>query len=134
MASTFFLKPLVTIPLAPLITAMITYFVLHIPNKLSYFIFYPSFFPLTFLSACITTFMSMHVFSFSFLIITYIWPIFCIFPLSVYHLIHNPVTPLLLLLLLYFNLLNKTSFLYESFLRKDVLTFFALNPPFSWKP
>ena len=59
-ASKFFLKPLVTIPVAPvIITGIIVHFTFHIRcisiHKLLYFNFFSASFCTTFLSACIAT-------------------------------------------------------------------------------
>ena len=73
-ASKFFLKLLVTIPVAPIITGIIVHFRFHIRgisiHKLSYFNFFSASFCTTFLSAGTATTISVHVFSFLFLIIT----------------------------------------------------------------
>ena len=73
MASKFFLKPFITIPFAPVITGTTSHFVFHIRctsiHKLLYFSFFSSSFSVKFLPACIATSISLHVFSFSFLII-----------------------------------------------------------------
>ena len=70
-ASKFFLKLLVTIPVAPIITGIVVHFGFHICcisiHKLLYFNFSSASFCKTFLSAGITS-TSMHVFSFLFLI------------------------------------------------------------------
>src|SRR5215475_11756837 len=72
-ASKFFLKLLVTIPVAPIITGIIVHFRFHIRcisiHKLLYFNFFPASFCTTFLSAGIATSISVRVFSFLFLII-----------------------------------------------------------------
>jgi len=72
-ASKFFLKLLITIPVAPIITGIIVHFKFHIccicVHKLLYFNFFSSSFCTTFLSASIATSISVHVFSFLFLII-----------------------------------------------------------------
>jgi len=72
-ASKFFLKLLVTIPVAPIITGIIVHFRFHIPcisiHKLLHFNFSSASFCTTFLSAGIATSISVHVFSFLFLII-----------------------------------------------------------------
>ena len=72
-ASKFFLKLLVTIPVAPIITGTIVHFRFHICcisiHKLLYFNFCSTSFCTTFLSAGIATSISVHVFFFLFLII-----------------------------------------------------------------
>ena len=83
--SKFFLKFLFTIPMAPIITHII---VLH---KLLYFNFFSASFCTTFLSAGIATSISVHVFSFLFLII--ISGLFAVTSLSVCTAwFHNTVT------------------------------------------
>ena len=71
-ASKFFLKLLVTIAVAPIITGIIVYFSFQIRcisiHKLFYFIFFSASF-CTYLSVGIATSISLHVFSFLFLII-----------------------------------------------------------------
>ena len=71
--SKFFLKLLVTIPVAPIITGIIVHFRFHILcisiHKLLYFNFFSASFCTTFLSAGIATSISVHVFSFLFFII-----------------------------------------------------------------
>ena len=73
IASKFCFKPFVAIPLAPIITGMITHFVFHVRcisvHKLLYFSLFSSTFSVIFLSAYIATFISVHVFPFLFLII-----------------------------------------------------------------
>ena len=88
-ASKFFLKLLVTIPVAPIITSTIVHLRFHIRcisihNFLYFNFFSPSFYT-TFLSAGIATSISVHVFSFSFNY--YIWPICFNFSVCVYCLI-----------------------------------------------
>jgi len=90
MASKFFLKPFLTIPVAPVVTGIITHFKFHIHcislHKLLYFSFsYPSFCT-TFLSAGVAISISMHVFSF-FVFNYYICPICCNFSVCMYCLI-----------------------------------------------
>ena len=72
-ASKFFLKLLVTIPVAPIFIGIIVHFRFHILctsiHKLLYFSFFSASFCTTFLSAGIVTSISVHVFSFLFLII-----------------------------------------------------------------
>jgi len=72
-ASKFFLKLLVTIPVAPIITGIIVHFRFHIRcisiHKLLYFNFFSASFCTKFLSAGIATSISVHVSSFLFLII-----------------------------------------------------------------
>ena len=67
-ASKFFLKLLVTIPVAPIITGIIVHFRFHIrcisTHKLFYFNFFSASFCTTFLPAGIATSISVHVFSF----------------------------------------------------------------------
>jgi hypothetical protein len=59
MASKFFFKPFVTIPVAPITTGMITHFTFHIrcipTHKLLYFHFFSASFCVAFMSASITT-------------------------------------------------------------------------------
>jgi len=85
-ASKCFLKLLVTIPVAPIITDIIVHFRFHIhcisTHKLLYFKFFSSSFCTTFLSASIATSISVLVFSFLFLII--ISGLFAVTSLSVY--------------------------------------------------
>ena len=94
-ASKFFLKLLVTVPVAPIITGTIVHFRFHIRcisiHKLLYFNFFSASFCTKFLSAGIATSISVHVFSFLFLII--ISGLFAVTSLPV-------CTALLLLLLL----------------------------------
>ena len=84
-ASKFYLKLLVTIPVAPIITGMIVHFRFHIrcifTHKLLYFNLFSASFCTTFLSAGIATSISVHVFSFLFLII--IFDLFAVTSLSV---------------------------------------------------
>ena len=72
-ASRFFLKLLVTIPVAPIIIGIILHFRFHIRcisiHKLLYFNFFSASICTTFLSAGIATSIRVHVFSFLFLII-----------------------------------------------------------------
>ena len=72
-ASKFLLKLLVTIPVAPIIVGIIVHFRFHIRcisiHILLYFNFFSASFCTTFLSAGITTSISVHVSSFLFLII-----------------------------------------------------------------
>jgi len=94
-ASKFFLKFLVTIPVAPIITGIIVHFRFHIRrisiHKLLYFNFFSASFCTTFLSAGIATSISAHVFSFLFLII--ISGLFAVTSLSVCAAwFHNTVT------------------------------------------
>ena len=94
-ASKFFLRLLVTIPVAPLITDTIVHFTFHIRcisiHKLLYFNFFSASFCTTFLSAGIATSISVHVFSFLFLII--ISGLFAVTSLSVCTAwFHNNVT------------------------------------------
>src|SRR5215469_2611629 len=74
IASKCFLKLLVTIPVAPVITGIIVHFRFHIRcisiHKLLYFNLFSASFCTTFLSAGVATSISVHVFSFLFLIIT----------------------------------------------------------------
>ena len=71
--SKFFLKLLVTIPVAPIITGTIVHFRFHIRcisiHKLLYFNLFSASFCTTFLSAAIATSISVHVFSFFIIII-----------------------------------------------------------------
>ena len=94
-ASKFFLKLLVTIPMAPIITGTIAHLRFHIRcisiHKLLYFNFFSASFCTTFLSAGIATSISVHVFSFLFLII--ISALFAVTSLSVCTAwFHNIVT------------------------------------------
>ena len=94
-ASKFFLKLLVTIPVAPIIIGIIVHFRFHIRcisiHKLLYFNFFSASFCTTFLSAGIATSISVHVFSFLFLII--ISGLFAVTSLSVCtSWFHNTVT------------------------------------------
>jgi len=113
-----FLKLLVIILVAPIITGIIVHFRFHIRfisiHKLLYFNFFSASFCTTFLSAGIATSISVHVFSFWFLII--LSGLFAVTSLSVctawfYNTVTSPssytglgmcVLLLLLLLLLYF--------------------------------
>ena len=71
-ASKFFLKLFVTFPVATVFTGIVVHFRFHIRcisiHKLSYFNFFSASFYTTFLSAGIATSISVHVFSFLFLI------------------------------------------------------------------
>ena len=73
IVSKFFFKLLVTIPVAPIITGTIVHFRFHIRcisvHKLLYFNLFSASFCTIFLSAGIATSISVHVFSFLFLII-----------------------------------------------------------------
>jgi len=75
--SKFFLKLLVTIPVAPIITGTIVYFKFHIRcisiHKILYLNLFSASFCTTFLSAGVATSISVHVFSFLFLIIYYFY-------------------------------------------------------------
>ena len=83
--SKFFFKLLVTIPVVPIITGTIVHFRFHIRcisiHKLLYFNFFSASFCTTFLSAGFATSISVHVFSFLFLIIMSV--LFAITALSV---------------------------------------------------
>ena len=83
-ASKFFLKLLVTISVAPIITGIIAHFRFHIRcisiHKLLYFNFFSASFCTTFLSAGITTSISVHV---CFFFIFFIRPICCNFSVCV---------------------------------------------------
>ena len=72
IVSKFFFKLLVTIPVAPIITGTTVHLRFHIRcisiHKLLYFNFFSASFCTTFLSAGIATSISVHVFSFLFLI------------------------------------------------------------------
>ena len=85
--SKFFLKFLVTIPVAPIITGIIVHFRFHIRcisiHKHLYFNFFSASFCTTFLSAGIATSVCM----FSLFCFYYIWPICCNFSACVYCLI-----------------------------------------------
>jgi hypothetical protein len=73
MAYKCFLKPFVTIPVAPFITSIIIHFRFHIrcmsTYKLSYFSLFSASFCTTFLSVGIATSIGIHVLSLLFLII-----------------------------------------------------------------
>jgi hypothetical protein len=89
-ASKFFLKLLVTIPVASIITGTIVHFRFHIRcisiHKNFYFNFFSAFFCTAFLSAGIATSISVHIFSLLFLII--ISGLFAVnFSVCVYYLI-----------------------------------------------
>ena len=93
--SKFFLKLVVTISVAPIITGTIVHFRFHIRciyiHKLMYFNFFSASFCTTFLSAGIATSISVHVFSYLFLII--ISGLFAVTSLSVCTAwFHNTVT------------------------------------------
>ena len=83
MASKFFLKMFVNIP----VPGIILHFRLHIHcisiHKILYFSFFPPHFCTTLLCEGIATPVSMHVFSFIF---NYVWPFCCNFSVCVYHL------------------------------------------------
>ena len=85
-ASKFILKLLVTVPVPPIITGIILHFRFHIccisVYKLLYFNFFSASFCTTLLSAGIATSISVHVFSFLFLII--ISGLFAVTSLSVF--------------------------------------------------
>ena len=89
MSSKFFLKPFVTMLVAPILTGIIIPFIFHIclisVHKLLYCSFFSASFYVTFLSTAISTSTSMHVFSFSFLII--ICGLFAVTSVSVHPLI-----------------------------------------------
>ena len=94
-ASKFFFRLLVTIPVAPIITGIIVHFRFHIRcisvHKLLYFNFFSASICTTFLSVGIATSISVHVFSFLFLII--ISGLFDVTSLSVYTAwFHNTMT------------------------------------------
>ena len=94
-ASKFFLKLLVTIPVAPIVIGIIVHFRFHIRfisiHKLLYFNFFSDSFCTTFLSAGIATSINVYVFSFLFLII--ISGLFAVTYLSVCtSWFHNTVT------------------------------------------
>ena len=90
-ASKLFLKLLVTITVAPIITGTLVHFRFHIRcisiHKFLYFNFFSASFCTTFLSAGIATSISVHVFSFllliiiSIIIIIIIWVLFQVVPL-----------------------------------------------------
>ena len=73
MAFRFFFQTYVIIPVARVITGIITHFMFHIRcisiHKLLYFSFFSASFFMTFLSACIASSIRVHIFSFLFLII-----------------------------------------------------------------
>ena len=75
MASKFFFKPSVTIPVYPIITGIIIHLMFHIRcisvHKLVTSLF-SVIFCVTFLSGGITTSISIHVFPLS--VLNYIWP------------------------------------------------------------
>jgi len=83
--SKFFLKLLVTVPVAQIITGVLVHFRFHIRrisiHKPLYFKFFSASFCTTFLSAGIATSISVHVFPF-FVFNYYIWPICCNLSLS----------------------------------------------------
>jgi hypothetical protein len=85
MASKFFHKPFVTLPMAAVITGIITHLKFYIHcisiHKLLYFSFFSPSFCSAFLSTGIATSLIMHVFSFLFLIIIYV--LFAVTSLSV---------------------------------------------------
>ena len=85
MASRFFFKPFVTIPLDPVITGVIIHFIFHIlcisVHTLLYFSCFSACFCATFVSTDTATSISMHVYYY------YIWPTGCNFPVCVYRLI-----------------------------------------------
>ena len=87
IASKFFLKLLITIPVAPIITGIFIHFRFHIRCSsipiLSYFNFFYASFCTAFLSAGIATYISVHDFSFLFLII--ISTLFAVSSLSVFN-------------------------------------------------
>ena len=76
-ASKFFLKLLVTIPVAPIMTGIIKHFRFHIRcisiHKLLYFNFLSASFCTSFLYAGIATSISVHVFSFYYYYYYYYW-------------------------------------------------------------
>jgi hypothetical protein len=78
MVSKFFLKPLVTIPVAPITTGIITHFMFHIHcisiHKLLYFSLFFASFCVTFLSAVLP---HLSACMFSLFLNYYIWPICC---------------------------------------------------------
>ena len=93
--SKFFLKLLVTLPVAPIITDTIVHFRFHIRcnsvHKLSYYNLFSASFCITFLSAGVATSIGVHIFSFLFLII--ISGLFAVTSLSVCTAwFHNTVT------------------------------------------
>jgi len=94
-ASKFFLRLLVTLPVATIITSINVHFRFHIrcisTHKLLYFNFFSAAFRSTFLSAGIATSISVHVFSF-FVFNDYIWPICCNFSAVFTAWFHNTVT------------------------------------------
>ena len=100
--SKFIFKLLVTISVVPIITGTIVHFRFHIRcisiHKLLYFNFFSASFCTTFLSAGIAKSISVHVFSFSFLII--ISGLFAVTSLSLCTVLCVLLLLLLLLLLL----------------------------------
>jgi hypothetical protein len=134
IASRFFLKLFVTIPLAPIITGIIVHFKFHIRctrctrcthcisiPKFLYFNFFSASFCTKFLSAGIATSISVLVFSL-FFFNYYIWPICCNLSVCVYCCIILLLLLLLLLLLFYhfsgylqFTHLKQTTFLLQLF-------------------
>ena len=99
-ASKFFFRLLVTIPVAPVITGITVNFRFHTRcisiHKLLYFNFFSASFCTTLLSAGIATSISVHVFSFLFLII--ISDLFAVTSLSVCTALFHLLLLLLLLL------------------------------------
>ena len=85
MVSKFFLKPLVTLPVAPITTNITIHFIFHIRcisiHKVLRFIYFSVSFWVTFLSAGTAISTSMYVFNY------YTWPICHNFSIYVYHLI-----------------------------------------------
>jgi len=90
MASKFFFKPFVTLPVVPIITVIFIHFMFHNRcisiHKLLYFSFFSACFCTKFLSAGIATSISMYVFSF-FVFNYYIWPIdLTVIPITIWWL------------------------------------------------
>jgi hypothetical protein len=90
MSSTFFLKPLVTIPVAPITTGVITHFIFHFHSFSIRKFFYFSFFSASCLCD-ISVRWYCHICQYAcFLLLVfnyYIWFICCNFPVCVYPLI-----------------------------------------------
>ena len=88
-ASNFFLKLLVTIPVAPIIIGIIVHFRFHIRCISIYKLLYLNFFSLPFAQHfCQSVLPHLSVYMFSLFVFNYyIWPICCNFTLCVYCLI-----------------------------------------------
>ena len=108
-ASKFFLKLLITIPVAPITTGIIVHFRFHIrcisTQKLLYFNLFSASFCTTFLSAGIATSISVHVFCFLFLII--ISDLFTVTSLSVCTAwFHNTVIIIIIIIIIISHIYN----------------------------